>query len=117
MIGGFGSDKIQAGAGDDILIAGKTEFDHNALALRSIMKEWASNHDYLTRVHDLMNYQGMDGRNGAFFLNTSTVHDDTSIDHEYGGAGRDWFFADMTSQTGPRDDVDNAHASEVVTNI
>ena len=72
---GFGSDKIQGGAGDDILISGRTDFDHNALALRSVMKEWASSKDYQPRVHDLMNYQGMDGLNGSFFLNLSGAVD------------------------------------------
>ena len=81
------------------------------------MKEWTANKDYLTRVHDLMNYQGMDGLNGAYFLNTATVHDDSSVDTEHGGAGRDWFFADVSGQTGPKDHVDDAHANEVVTNI
>src|SRR5262249_23732056 len=76
LIGGRGRDRLQAGAGDDILVAARTDYDHNDLALRSILKEWVSGHDYLTRVHNLMNYQGMDGLNGSYFLTNTTVHDD-----------------------------------------
>ncbi|MBI3465863.1 MAG: hypothetical protein HY000_22830, partial [Planctomycetes bacterium] len=99
-IGGTGKDKLQGGDGDDLLIAGATDFDANDDALYAVMKEWTSAHDYLTRVKNLRNGGGggTDGpQNGTVFLVASpiaaTVHDDAAADQLAGGNGRDWFFA------------------------
>jgi hypothetical protein len=118
LIGGLGNDVLIGGKGDDILIAGKTSFDHNALALRGIMNEWTSADSYTARVSDILGNGGA-GKdlNGAYFLTSSTVQDDASVDVLHGGPGGDWFFADNTGQTGPRDVVIDAHANEVVTTI
>ncbi len=42
LIGGTGSDQLRGNQGDDILIAAATDFDHNDLALRSLLDECAS---------------------------------------------------------------------------
>jgi hypothetical protein len=118
LIGGFGNDLIIAGTGDDIVIAGTTSYSHNDLALRSILSEWASTDSYATRVSDIQGqtHTGAD-LNGTYFLNSSTVQDDKSIDVLVGGSGRDWFFADTTGQTGPCDIVLGLHAGDTVTNV
>jgi hypothetical protein len=118
LIGGMGSDVLVAGQGDDILIAGKTSYDHNALALRAVLNEWTSGDSYATRVNDILGRTaaGFD-LNATYFLNSSTVQDDHAVDFLDGGAGRDWFIADTTGQTGPCDVVLDAHAKELVTNI
>jgi hypothetical protein len=55
--------------------------------------------------------------NGAYFLNTSTVQDDASVDVLMGGSGLDWFFADTTGQSGPRDIVLGLQAGDILTNV
>jgi Ca2+-binding RTX toxin-like protein len=118
LIGGTGNDLITAGTGDDIVIAGRTIYDHNDLALRSILSEWASSDSFAVRVSNIkgLTPSGLD-LNGAYYLNTSTVQDDQSIDVLVGGSGRDWFFADTSGQTGPKDIVLGLHTGDVVTNI
>jgi hypothetical protein len=39
------------------------------------------------------------------------------VDVLSGGCGRDWFFADTTGRTGPRDLVFGRRAGDIVTNI
>jgi hypothetical protein len=116
LIGGFGSDRLVGGDGQDILVAGSTNFDHNTLALQSMLREWTSDHTYQTRVDNLMNYRGMDGLNGSYFLNSATVHSDSNVDKLTGGGGQDWFLANV-SGPGTHDVVTDAHANEIVTDI
>ena len=118
LIGGTGNDLILGGTGQDIVIAGKTNYDHSDLALRSLLSEWASGDSFTVRVSNLqgLTHTGAD-LNGAYYLNTSTVQDDHSVDVLVGGSGRDWFFADSTGQTGPRDVVLDLHVGDIVTNV
>jgi hypothetical protein len=118
LIGGMGNDLILGGKGDDIVIAGKTAYDHNDLALRSILSEWASGDSFGTRVSNIqgLTHAGAD-LNGAYFLNSSTVQDDHSVDVLSSGCGRDWFFADTTGQTGPRDLVFGLRAGDTLTQV
>ncbi|MEO8268461.1 MAG: PKD domain-containing protein, partial [Aureliella sp.] len=108
LIGGNGKDSLLAGKSDDILIGGRTDFDKNDLALRAIMNEWASSHFYLWRVANLLNFGGLNGHNAGFYLNLSTVHDDSAKDTLKGGTGNDWYFANYFG-SGTKDDLnDNA---------
>ena len=84
MIGGSGSDTVKSGSGDAILIAGTTNYDANDQALASYLLDWNSATDYATRVSKL-----------SPWLNSSTVHDDAVADTLQGGAGQNWFFADL----------------------
>jgi Ca2+-binding RTX toxin-like protein len=117
LIGGRGSDLIVGGRGDDILIASSSSYDHNDLALRSILTEWTSADNYPTRVGAILG-EGGSGQhlNGAYFFNSSTVQSDTDIDVLYGGSGRDWFLASPGVGSGSRD-VAFVNTNETVTNL
>ena len=52
LIGGTGSDLITTDSGQGLKIAGMAAYDHNDLALRSLLSEWASDDDYALRVSD-----------------------------------------------------------------
>ncbi len=107
LIGGTGRDTIRGGKGDDLLISGTTDYDNNDVALRSIMAEWTSNHDYMTRVNNILGVgNALNIRlNGQFFLTSSTVHDDGSKDTETGGKGKDLFFLQTDGDNGAARDI------------
>jgi len=94
LIGGAGKATIQAGTGDDILIGGTTAYDNNAAVLAAILAEWGSGDDYPTRIARLIGSTN-GGLNGAYLLNTNTVHGNGLADYLYGGAGMDWYFAGL----------------------
>ena len=112
LIGGTGADSLGA-QGDDILIAGTTAFDNQEAALAAIMAEWGSADSYATRVKYLSQGGGL---NGSFLLKATTVFDDSSPDKLTGGAGQDWFFANVLG-AGTLDKVTGKHKSDVVTDI
>jgi hypothetical protein len=99
--------------GEDILIAGSTDFDANDAALCAIMHEWTRcNVSYDNRIAHLKNGGG---QNGQVRLNPATVDDDASQDRLTGSSSRDWFFANL--ECGVRDKVTDAHCNEVRTDI
>jgi Ca2+-binding RTX toxin-like protein len=103
MIGGLGADRMVGNADDDILIAGYTDHDTNAIALRSIMAEWTSARSYNARVANLKGITTeptfASRLNGNIFLKmdgtTATVHDDAAVDVLTGSAGIDWFLLNL----------------------
>jgi MBG domain (YGX type)/Bacterial Ig-like domain (group 3)/Putative Ig domain/PKD domain/RTX calcium-binding nonapeptide repeat (4 copies) len=99
LIGGLGSDLLFGGRGDDLLIGGTTAFDGNPAALNAVMQEWArTDADYDTRVAHLTGTLA-GGKNGSWLLNSSSVHDDSSVDVLTGGPGRDLFFQSLGDVT------------------
>jgi Ca2+-binding RTX toxin-like protein len=108
LIGGSGPSTLNGGSGGDILIGGTTNYDTNAAALAAVLAEWSSADDYATRIARITGSMN-GGANGAFLLNTNTVHDDGQVNKLYGGAGMDWYFA------GVLDVLFNRQANEVVT--
>jgi hypothetical protein len=126
LIGGAGSDYLQGRDGSDILIAGTTGFDNNVPALIAIMSEWSrSDESYLQRVANLSNstVNGVSpngsGLNGSDFLNASTVHDDGTGNLLEGGAGLDWYFANLdgNGNNGILDRVTGRKPGEILTTI
>jgi uncharacterized repeat protein (TIGR03803 family) len=93
LVGGAGADTLIGGSNDDLLISGTTTFDKNLSALLSILAEWRSAKDYETRVSDLRNGGGLNGTHKLVW--GSTVNDDNAADSLTGGAGLDWFFANL----------------------
>jgi len=90
LIGGLGLDTLKCEAGEDLLIADKTNFDHNAAALLAIHAEWTSASSYTDRVLHLTGTAG--GLNGSTFLQPgTTVYDDEAIDSLTGGLDMDWY--------------------------
>jgi Ca2+-binding RTX toxin-like protein len=90
LIGGSGRDHLFGGSAQSLLIGGRTAHDTKDTALRSLLAEWASEDDYLTRIGRLLGVRA-GGRNGAYRLNAGTVFDDGVEDVLRGGCGRDWF--------------------------
>jgi predicted outer membrane repeat protein len=102
-IGGLGADQLSSGTDDDLLIGGYTAYDAHEAVLAAILAEWNSPRSYSERV---LNLRGDPARpsfadrlNGNYFLLASgpnpTVFDDGARDALTGGAGLDWFFANL----------------------
>jgi hypothetical protein len=116
LIGGAGSDHLEGTAGSSILIGGTTSFDSNVPALIALMTEWSrSDESYLQRVANLSNSTV----NGSDFLDASTVHDDGAGNLLEGGAGLDWFFANLDGMgnNGVLDRVTGRKPGEILTTI
>jgi Ca2+-binding RTX toxin-like protein len=97
LIGSSGADHLSGGSGDDLLIAGSTSYDVNTRALLALLSEWKrTDTDYATRISHLRS--GV-GPSGSFMLTSTTVHEDTSADVLSGGAGQDWFWANVAQDT------------------
>ena len=107
LIGGEGADRLVGNADDDVLIAGFTDHDTDDHALCAIMDEWASTHDYATRVRNLLGGPnvGASRANGTTFLNPDTVHDEGREDILTGSSGNDWFLFNQDGDSGTRDRV------------
>lgn len=86
LIGGTGSDLIQGGTDDDVLIGGSTSYDSNSVVLNLLLAEWASANTYQTRTQHLLFAPG--GANQGWYLNGSTVDDDSTTDYLVGGGGQ-----------------------------
>ncbi|HZY90888.1 MAG TPA: acid phosphatase [Gemmataceae bacterium] len=115
LIGGAGNDLLVAGAGGSILIGGTTKYDANIAALKALEAEWSrTDETYLQRVTHL-NGGATGGLNGAYLLNTSTVHDDGATDVLVGGKGMDWFFARLSGKK--RDFLFGVKPGEIVTDV
>jgi Ca2+-binding RTX toxin-like protein len=116
LIGGLGADWLVGGPDSDILIAGSTAFDNNDAALFAIMAEWTSARDYSTRIANLQGTGTGPRLNGSFYLIASgpgrTVFDDGAVDVLTGGAGQDWFFANLTGDV--KDRITDLRTDEVV---
>jgi Ca2+-binding RTX toxin-like protein len=113
LIGDGGSDTITGGGDDDILIAGTTAFDADDTALMAILQEWQrSDKTYSQRIADLKSGVGL---KGSFrLLRGTTVLGDGAADMLTGGAGLDWFLANLKS--GVRDtitDLNNGGTEQV----
>ncbi len=118
LIGGVGSDCIYGDWHDDILIAGQTSWDANDRALLSILDEWSRpDLDYDSRVSNLRgtpNSLFADRRNGDYYLSVdgtgvagqATVFNDNEKDTLTGGAGQDWFLANLYNGEGQREKKD-----------
>jgi hypothetical protein len=84
------------------------------------MAEWGSTANYSTRMKQLSGKAGSGGLNGSYFLNSSTVFNDSATDWLYGyslatGDSLDWFFAHHARTNG--DQVYNQVSGEVVTRL
>jgi Ca2+-binding RTX toxin-like protein len=110
LIGGGGTDSLTGGVNDDILIGGQTAYDHNTAALDALLAEWSlPGVSYADRIKQLRS--GV-GPNQQFRLDNTTVLNDGVNDILSGGAGNDWFWANLT---GPNPDViKNKTPGEVV---
>jgi hypothetical protein len=95
LIGGTGTTAITGGSGGDILIAGTTTFDGNETALMAILKEWQrTDKTYAQRIADLKNGGGFNGTNKLIWGST-VLDNDAASAKLTGGAGLDWFFANL----------------------
>jgi Ca2+-binding RTX toxin-like protein len=99
LVGGIGADDLDAGVDQDILIGGSITFGANVTDLEDVMNEWQSGGNFLSRVNDLRDGNGLD------LIVGSTVNHDTAGDTLTGGTDDlDWFFADgADTRTDPDD--------------
>ena len=117
LIGDAGSDTLLGGAGDDILIAGTTSFDASLPGLLSLLSEWSrTDLAGAARIADL-NGSTPGGLNGANVLTATTTVNDAAIDQLSGGAGLDWFLADLNPADPNQDVLTNAKPTDVQTSI
>jgi hypothetical protein len=108
IIGGLGSDHLQAGSGGALLIGGTTDFDRDPPGLYGLLTEWArTDESYAQKVANLS------------ILNAATVHDDGAGNLLEGGAGLDWFFANLdgVGNHGVLDRVTGRKPGEILTGI
>ncbi len=115
LIGGGGRDELKAGAGAAILIAGITKFDANLAALKALSAEWARTDETFAQKVAHLNGGATGGKNGAFVLDTTTVHHSGGPSELIGTSATDWFFAHLTGRR--KDDVDGFRAGDVLTGI
>lgn len=107
LIAGANPITLVDGGGQDILIAGSTDYDNNDAALTAILAEWSrTDEDFATRVSNLMS-----GADGLPALNASTVHWNGGGSKLVGGGVQDWFFANSF------DEVSNFIDNDVFTMI
>jgi hypothetical protein len=107
LIGGSGPATVTGGSGDDILVGGTTSLDGNEAALLAILSEWQSANDYATRVSHIRGTVS-GGLNNGFNLSAATVTDSAFPGTLLGGAGLDWFWANLaldTTDAGPGEQV------------
>jgi Ca2+-binding RTX toxin-like protein len=94
IIGGGGSDRITGGGGENILIGGTTAYDRNLAALQAVMQIWDDPIvPFDQRINTLQNGTTLGGQTVA--LNKNTVQNDGAPDSLLGGAGQNWFIADV----------------------
>ena len=120
LIGGRGRDHLRASAGDNLLVAGFTDYDGNMTALQAIMNEWTrADQTYQRRVDHLLTGGGL---NGTTRLNPTTVHDDGDVDVLDGAPQTiwlDWFFANLDGDGDKKkkDKVNGLTGGRVATDI
>jgi PKD repeat protein len=111
LIGGIGADTLKGEGDDDILIAGSTAYDNNLTALRSAITTWMrSDMTYEQRVAALSS-------DPAFLLNANTVTGDSDVDSLSGGAGRDWFFGNISGGRASADTMHDQGSAEQVVDL
>jgi PKD repeat protein len=94
LIGGNGEDVLIAGSGEEILIGGRTTFDDDDAALRSVMAEWTSSRSRANRIANLTGVGTGPRLNGNLFLLSGvTVLDDGDRDLVFGDRDDDWLFS------------------------
>jgi hypothetical protein len=99
-VGGAGADQLVGNGGDDLMIGGITAFDGiDAAALKAIVAEWTSAHDFATRIAKLSvdsSNPGFAGwLNGSyFFFPLQTLFADGAVDSLTGSSGSDWYIVD-----------------------
>ncbi|WP_020472909.1 DUF4394 domain-containing protein [Zavarzinella formosa] len=94
IIGGSQDDQLNGGAGDDILIDGETEFDSDVTGLMLLQAEWVRTDE--TYAQRLAHLRLGGGLNGTAVLDSTSVFTDEAVDKLTGGAGTDWFFANIS---------------------
>jgi hypothetical protein len=108
LIAGDNAATLVDGGGQDILIAGTTDYDNNDAALMAILTEWSNpNEDFATKVSNLTT-----GANGLPALNSNTVHWNGGGSQLVGNAdGLDWFFANSFGE------ITNFNNADIFTQI
>jgi hypothetical protein len=93
LIGGLGVDSLTGGNGNDLLIGNKVAYEDDMSAMGLVRSEWARTDNSITERMDHLTGALPGGLNGAYFLNTGTISEDSAIDDLKGSGGTDWFFA------------------------
>ncbi len=99
LIGGAGADTIQGLAGDDLIIAGATDYgiSNQIEPHLAVFSEWLAAKTYEDRVDNIIGASGApDPLPSADQLADGvSVFDDSEIDSITGGSGDDFYFADL----------------------
>jgi Ca2+-binding RTX toxin-like protein len=103
MIGGAGADQLVGNGGDDLMIGGTTAFDADDPALKAVVAEWRSGHDFATRIANLSGNSSSSGfesrlNEDYFLIPLQTAFADGAIDILTGSSGSDWYIVDLADQ-------------------
>jgi Ca2+-binding RTX toxin-like protein len=110
------SNRLLGAIGDNLMIAGSTDFDTREIALRSILDEWSRlDADYNTRVNHLRGTLP-GGLNGATVLNATTVRNNAVRDELFGCTGQNWYLA-HTAGAEPLDSIVGRKSTEILDNL
>ncbi len=87
LIVGLGATESAGAGGEDLLIGGRTSYDHNDAALFNLLAAWTAPGAIANRVLALSNPVAM-----YRLVQGDTVQDDLSSDSLVGGLASDWYF-------------------------
>jgi Ca2+-binding RTX toxin-like protein len=105
--------RLLGAIGDNLMIAGFTDFDTQTLSLARILDEWRRpDADYITRVNHLRGVSP-GGLNGGITLNRNTVHDNAIRDDLFGCTGQNWYLAHTLAAV-PLDTLTGRKTNELI---
>jgi hypothetical protein len=104
LIAGATASTLIGGPGEDILIGGTTDYDHDAAALAAILAEWSNpTLDYATRVANLIAGNGVPALTPSTLNDLvnqpGTVHGNGGSNTLLGGSALDLFFGNLSNDT------------------
>ncbi len=116
LIGGLGNDTLTGGADEDLLIGARYTLEADAAALNLLRAEWTSADSFSDRIAHLLGTLA-GGANGSSTLKPTTVKEDSAKDTLTGGAGDDWYLANLQGTKSANRDIFTADLDSLFTEI
>jgi Ca2+-binding RTX toxin-like protein len=93
LIGGLGVDSLNGGNGNDLLVGNRVAYEDDLSAMQLVRQEWSRTDISIADRMAHLTGSLAGGLNGTYFLNTTTIQEDSAVDDLRGSGGTDWFFA------------------------